>query len=149
MLKIFRRLTRFEVSHLNDLPEAAGSFSAYLGSLQDGWISTKDFLADPGVNKAPKGQTTLKPLVDAHDMFVDSPGDLVFFEAASTLVNTKGKLVTKWFWMWEIGRVAPARSGSLWLPNLSPNWQTRYRPIHSAVPQLDPGGTRVLLESSR
>jgi endonuclease YncB( thermonuclease family) len=97
MPKIFRRRTRFEVSHMNDLPEAAGSFSTYLGSLQDSWISTKDFLADPAVKKAPKGQTTLKPLVDVHDMFADSPGDLVFFEAASTLVGTNGKPVTKWF----------------------------------------------------
>ena len=97
MPKIFRRRTRYEVSHMNDLPEAADTFSGYLGSLEDGWIATKAFLAKPDVKKAPKGQATLKPLVDAHDMFADSPGDLVFFEAPSTLLGANGKPVTKCF----------------------------------------------------
>ena len=97
MPKIFRRRTRYEVSRLNDLPDTSGFFKDYLASLEDGWVTRAVFLANPNMKSAPKGQKNLAPLVDVHELFADSPGDLVFFEADSKLIGGNGQPVTKWF----------------------------------------------------
>jgi endonuclease YncB( thermonuclease family) len=95
MPKVFRRRTRYQVSRLNKLPDASGSFKDYLATLTDGWVTRKALLANPKMKKPPKNQNTLSPLVDVHDLFPTNPGDVVFFEAPSTLLGANGKPVTK------------------------------------------------------
>src|SRR5262249_38728064 len=95
MPKIFRRRTGYQVARQNNLPVGSGSSTNYLGTLSDGWITRKAFMANPKSKKPPKGQGTLSPLVDVHELFSTNPGDLVLFEAPSALLGKNGKPVPK------------------------------------------------------
>jgi hypothetical protein len=97
MPKIFRRLVRFTVSQENQL--FTGDFRSFLGQQSDPFLLLSDFLKNPAA-KAP-GKTTpngnLESRLSAHEVFKDLPGDLVFFEQPSTLVDAQGKKITKFF----------------------------------------------------
>jgi endonuclease YncB( thermonuclease family) len=95
MPKIFRRLVRFAVSQQNHL--ITGDMHSFLGQQSDPFLLLTDFLKNPTA-KAP-GKTTpngnLQSRFSPQEVFKDLPGDLVFFEQPSTLVDAKGKKITK------------------------------------------------------
>jgi endonuclease YncB( thermonuclease family) len=95
MPKIFRRLVRFSVSQENHLTN--GDFRSFLGQQSDPFLPLADFLANPAA-KTP-GKTTpngnLQSRFSPQEVFNDLPGDLVFFEQPSTLLDAKGKKITK------------------------------------------------------
>ena len=96
MPKIFRRQVRFVISQLNHLPAGSGDFRSFLGAQTDPFVTLKAFLKNPKV-KAP-GKTSpnanLKSLFNAQEVFASMPGDLVFFEKPSTLVDSSGNPIT-------------------------------------------------------
>jgi hypothetical protein len=97
MPKIFRRLVRFTVSQENHL--FTGDFRSFLGSQSDPFLLLKAFLKNPGA-KAPGKSTpngNLESRFSPQEVFQDLPGDLVFFEQPSTLVDAKGNKITKFF----------------------------------------------------
>ena len=97
MPKIFRRLVRFTVSQQNHL--FTGDFRSFLGQQTDPFLLLTDFLKNPKV-KAPGKSTpngNLQSRFSPQEVFQDLPGDLVFFEQPSTLVDAKGKKITKFF----------------------------------------------------
>ena len=97
MPKIFRRLVRFTVSQENNL--FTGDFRSFLGSQSDPFMLLKDFLKNPAA-KAPGKSTpngNLESRFSPQEVFQDLPGDLVFFEQPSTLIDGKGNKITKWF----------------------------------------------------
>lgn len=96
MPKLFRRRIRFYVSRLNHLANVGPLFKNFLVVQKDGWMTRSAFLAKPTTKKPPTSQGNLAPLVDEHDLFAKGPGDLVFFEAGSSLVGANGKPITSW-----------------------------------------------------
>jgi endonuclease YncB( thermonuclease family) len=96
MPKLFRRRIRFYVSRLNHLPHVGSLFKDFLARQEDGWMTRSALLAKPDTKKPPKSQGSFAPLVDEHDLFSHEPGDLVLFEADSTLVGANGKPITSW-----------------------------------------------------
>ena len=95
MPKLFRRQVRFTVSDLNNI--AVGNFRNYLSKLKDPWVTVRQFLSNPRI-RPPTNQKNLSPLVSTNNVFGKDPGDIVFFEKPSTLVNVQtGKKVAGWF----------------------------------------------------
>jgi endonuclease YncB( thermonuclease family) len=91
--KLFRRQVRFHVAELNKL--FSGAFRDYLTSQKDGWVKTSDFLKNPKIKPSQKSGN-LSVLVDKKGNFTAGPGDIVFFEKPSTLIDSKGKKITSW-----------------------------------------------------
>ena len=91
MPKIFRRQIRYFVSEENGL--ASGSFRDFLVTQKDGWVKTADFLKNPKIKASSK---SLASAVSAAGKFGVLPGDIVFFESPSTLVDANGKKITNW-----------------------------------------------------
>lgn len=94
--KLFRRRVRHFVSRQNNLPGVGPQFKAFLAKQSDGWVSLAEFLRNPGIPRAPKGNKDLSRLLDAQDVFTAGPGDFVLFEAGATLVDVKGKAISRW-----------------------------------------------------
>lgn len=94
--KIFRREVRLFVSQLNHL--FTGDFRAFLATQDDPWLTVADFLKDPTMPRpAMKSKNgNLSSLIDAHDDFVATPGDIVFFDKPSKLIGANGKTVSAW-----------------------------------------------------
>jgi len=91
MPKLFRRQIRYFVSLTNHL--VTGTFRDYLLSSKDAWAKTSAFLKNTKIK--PSG-SSLGPLVSKQGKFTVGPGDIVFFEAPSTLVDANGKPITNW-----------------------------------------------------
>ncbi|HTR23800.1 MAG TPA: thermonuclease family protein [Terriglobales bacterium] len=91
MPKIFRRQIRYFVSKENGL--ASSSFRDFLVTQKDGWVKTADFLKNPKIKASSK---SLAAAVSAQGKFGVLPGDIVFFESPSTLVDANGKKITDW-----------------------------------------------------
>jgi endonuclease YncB( thermonuclease family) len=93
--KIFRRLSDYSVKKKNGT--VTGSLSSYLNGLKppDFCFRTKDFLSSGG--KPSKGmQNKLAQFVSTGNKYLVGPGDLVFEEAASTIVDRNNKKITGW-----------------------------------------------------
>lgn len=91
--KLFRRQVLWHVSQVNN--KFSGPFRKFLATQKnDGWAKTSNFLRDPTVKPSAKNLSTL---VDEQDKFTLGPAELVFFEKSSTLVDAKGKRITKWW----------------------------------------------------
>jgi hypothetical protein len=93
MPKLFRRQVRYFVSALNHL--VSGSVADFLLSQKDPWVKTADFLHNPAIKPTSK-TGNLGILLDKKGQFTVGPGDIVFFEKPSTLVDAKGKKITSW-----------------------------------------------------
>jgi endonuclease YncB( thermonuclease family) len=93
MPKLFRRQIRYFVSALNQL--FSGSVGDFLLKQKDPWVKTVDFLHNPGVKSSSK-TGNLGILLDKKGQFTVGPGDIVFFEKPSTLVDANGKPITTW-----------------------------------------------------
>jgi endonuclease YncB( thermonuclease family) len=93
MPKLFRRQIRYFVSALNHL--FTGSVADFLLSQKDPWAKTADFLKNPNVKPTSK-TGNLGVLLDKKGQFTVAPGDIVFFEKPSTLVDAKGNKITQW-----------------------------------------------------
>ena len=91
--KLFRRQIRYFVSALNHL--VSGSVADFLLSQKDPWAKTADFLHNPAIKPTSK-TGNLGVLLDKKGQFTVGPGDIVFFEKPSTLVDAKGKKITSW-----------------------------------------------------
>jgi hypothetical protein len=94
MPKLFRRQIRYWVSGKNRL--STGKFRDYLLKQKDGWARTAAFVKNTNL-KPPKASRNLGVLVSSNGKFGALPGDIVFFEAASTLLDAKGNKITSWF----------------------------------------------------
>ncbi len=94
MPKLFRRQIRYWVSKENGLVN--GSYRDYLLKQKDGWVKTAAFLKNTKL-KPTKATSNLGVLVNGQGKFGVLPGDLVFSESPSTLVNAQGKKITSWF----------------------------------------------------
>jgi len=94
MPKIFRRQVKFTVSQINQLPNSA-DFRQFLAAQTDKFVKTADFLKNPNIKPSKKNQN-LSVLLSPNGSFGTDPGDLVFFEDSSTLVDAKNKPVTSW-----------------------------------------------------
>ncbi|HEY1336309.1 MAG TPA: thermonuclease family protein [Bryobacteraceae bacterium] len=97
--KLFRRRVRYSVLELNKLGPA--TFKDYLAGkpfkgekkgTKDAWTTVAAHKKDPTM-KAPND--SLADLLGPGNKFQAAPGDIVFFEAPSTL-KANGKNVTKW-----------------------------------------------------
>ena len=93
MPKLFRRQIRYFVSELNHL--FTGSVADFLLKQKDPWVKTADFLKNPNIKPTAK-TGNLGILLDKKGQFTVAPGDIVFFEKASTLVDAKGNKITTW-----------------------------------------------------
>jgi hypothetical protein len=93
MPKLFRRQIRYFVSQENDL--FSGSVDDYLHKQKDPWVKTADFLKSTKIKPTSK-TGNLGILVNASGKFSLDPDAIVFFEKASTLVNSAGKKITSW-----------------------------------------------------
>jgi hypothetical protein len=95
MPKIFRRQVRFFVSQLNHLPDAQGDFRSFLGKQSDPFVTLKAFLNNPKIESPAKNSPngSLMKVVTPQQVFSPMPGDLVFFEQPSTLVDAAGKKI--------------------------------------------------------
>ena len=91
--KLFRRQIRFHVAELNKL--FSGAFRDYLTAQKDRWVKTSDFLKNPKIKPSQKSGD-LSVLVDRKGNFTAGPGDIVFFEKPSTLIDSKGSKITSW-----------------------------------------------------
>ncbi len=90
--KMYRRKIRHLVGRLNN--QFDPDFSKYLGTLRDPSVNVADLLKNPKIK--PKDQS-LGGLVDQHGIFKKEPGDLVFFERPSSLLNATGKPIKTWW----------------------------------------------------
>jgi endonuclease YncB( thermonuclease family) len=93
MPKLFRRQIRYSVSLENSL--VTGSYRDYLLKQKDGWVKTAAFLKNTKL-KPTAATGNLGLLVSGQGKFGVLPGDIVFFESASTLVDAQGKKITAW-----------------------------------------------------
>jgi endonuclease YncB( thermonuclease family) len=93
MPKLFRRQIRYYVSRENGL--LSGSYRDYLLKQKDGWVKTAAFLKNTKL-KPSKATGNLGVLVNGQGKFGALPGDIVFFESPSTLVDAQGKKITAW-----------------------------------------------------
>jgi hypothetical protein len=91
--KLFRRQIRYFVSALNHL--VSGSVADFILSQKDPWVKTADLLHNPNLKSTSK-TGNLGILLDKKGQFTVSPGDIVFFEKPSTLVDAKGKKIASW-----------------------------------------------------
>jgi endonuclease YncB( thermonuclease family) len=94
MPKLFRRQIRYSVSLKNSL--FTGKFRDYLLKQKDGWVKTVAFVKNTHL-KPSKASGKLGVLVSSNGKFGVLPGDIVFFEGASTLLDAKGNRITSWF----------------------------------------------------
>jgi len=94
MPKIFRRQVKFTVSQLNQLPNS-DDFRQFLAAQSDPFVMTASFLKNPNVKPSNKNKN-LSVLLSQNGNFGTDPGDLVFFEDSSSLLNAKNKPVTSW-----------------------------------------------------
>ena len=92
MPKLFRRQIRYFVSHENEL--FPGTVSDYLSKQKDPWVKTTDFLKNTSIK--PTSKTGNLGVLVKSGKFTLDPDEIVFFEAASTLVNSAGKKITSW-----------------------------------------------------
>lgn len=92
--KIFRRQVKFTVSQINKLPNST-DFRDFLASESDPFVKTPSFLKNPKIQPSNKTKN-LSVLITQIGSFATDPGDLVFFEKPSTLVNAQNKPVTSW-----------------------------------------------------
>ncbi|MDQ6700361.1 MAG: thermonuclease family protein [Acidobacteriota bacterium] len=97
MPKIFRRQVRFVISQLNHLPAGAGDFRSFLGAQPDPFVTLSAFFKNPKIKAPGKNSPNrnLTSVVNAQEVFAPMPGDLVFFEMPSTLVDNNGKKITQ------------------------------------------------------
>ena len=86
MPKLFRRQVRYSVEYNNGL--FPGTFPDYVAKSTDQWVETKKFLQNTSVKPA---HTSLGDVVSRQGKFGVLPGDIVFFEDTSTLVDSRGK----------------------------------------------------------
>lgn len=93
--KIFRRLADYSVKKKNGT--LGGTFAAYLSALkpQDLCYETVDFLKSGG-HPSKRMQKKLARFVTAGNKYLAGPGDLVFQEAPSTIVDSANKKITSW-----------------------------------------------------
>jgi len=91
MPKLFRRQVRYHVSHINNL--FAGSVADFFKKQSDPWVKTPAFLTNPNLKPS---ATNLGALLNKQGKFIVGPGDIVFFEKPSTLIDLKGKKITAW-----------------------------------------------------
>ena len=94
MPKIFRRQVKFTVSQLNQLPNST-DFRQFLAAQTDKFVKTAAFLKNPKIKPSKKNKN-LSVLLRHNGSFKTDPGDLIFFEAQSTLVDAKNTPVTSW-----------------------------------------------------
>jgi endonuclease YncB( thermonuclease family) len=94
MPKLFRRQIRYWVSVRNSL--FTGKFRDYLLKQKDGWVKTAAFLKNTNL-KPSKASGNLGILVSSNGKFSVFPGDIVFFESPSTLLDANGNRITAWF----------------------------------------------------
>jgi endonuclease YncB( thermonuclease family) len=91
MPKIFRRLVKFSVSQQNQIFN--GDFRSYLGTQSDPVIDRQVFLKNP--DQKPPGTKTpdanLESRFSPQEILLKDPGDMVFFEKPSTLLDATGK----------------------------------------------------------
>jgi endonuclease YncB( thermonuclease family) len=93
--KIFRRLSDYSVKKENGT--VTGTLKSYLGSLRppDRCYRTADFLKSGG-RPAKSMEKALAQFVTAANKFTAGAADLVFEEAASTIVDSNNKKITSW-----------------------------------------------------
>ena len=84
--KLYRRRSTYGVAKIAGI--ASGSFKNYLKALPDACFETSDLLAN-GITVATPH--LLDEFVNAQSQFLAAPADLVFQEAASRVVDSKGK----------------------------------------------------------
>jgi endonuclease YncB( thermonuclease family) len=93
MPKLFRRQIRYEVSRINSL--FSGPVKQFFLQQKDPWVKTTDFLKNPSIKPTSK-TGNLGVLLDTKGQFGPGPGDIVFFEKPSTLIDANGKRITSW-----------------------------------------------------
>jgi endonuclease YncB( thermonuclease family) len=93
--KIFRRLCDYTMKKKNGT--VTGTFANYLGALKppDFCFRTPDFL-NAGGHPAKSLQKKLAQFVGAGNKYLARPGDLVFEEAASTIVDRQNHKILAW-----------------------------------------------------
>ena len=94
MPKIFRRLVKFSVSQENQI--FSKDFRSYLGTQSDPVVDRTAFLKNP--NKAPSKSSpdaNLESRFSPQEVLLKDPGDMVFFEKPSTLVDKAGTRILK------------------------------------------------------
>lgn len=93
--KIFRRLCDYSVKKKNGT--VSGTLTAYLSGLKppDPCYQTDDFLKSGG-HPSKRLQKKLARFVTAGNKYLAGPGDLVFQEAPSTIVDSDNKKITGW-----------------------------------------------------
>ena len=103
--KVFRRQLRFRVLQLNNLaPKTFNDYLAGKGKVKskDAWTTRAAILANPTMKKPTKPPNdSLAGLMNARNAFpsragINQPGDIVFFEGASTLKKKSGAPITDW-----------------------------------------------------
>jgi endonuclease YncB( thermonuclease family) len=92
--KMFRRLCDYSARKKNGT--VTGSLASYLaGKTPDFCYRTKDFLGAGG-HPAKSLQKKLAQFVTAGDKYLVGPGDLVFQEAASVIVDSNNQKISSW-----------------------------------------------------
>lgn len=94
-LRASSRLCDYSVKKKNGT--VSGTFAAYLNGLkpQDLCYQTADFLKRGG-NPSKRLQKKLARFVTAGNKFLADPGELLFQEAPSTIVDSSNKKITGW-----------------------------------------------------